>query len=440
MVMDPDRMRALSKRLSRRDFLKVGGAAAGMTILAACSSGGGGGGQSSSGGGGGEVTLNALFMQQAAYSNEDVQGMTDLFTQANPNIKVNPTFVAYEALHDKIVTAAPAGTYDVVLIDVIWPPEFATKNEVVDVTSRFPDSWKTDIFPGALETALYQGKYYGVPWILDTKYFFYNTEMLKAAGFNTAPGTWDDVFTIAKAMKSQGIAEHPLIWSWAQAEAVICDYAQLLGAYGGTFLDDSGQPAFNSGGGLTALETMVKTIDDGTTNPASTESIETDVVKIVSQGQAAMALNWTFMYSLANDPSQSQVAGKIAVAPTPSGPGGAPGCNGSMALSITTGSQHQEEAWKYIAFITSQDVQDQYAKLSLPIWTASYDEQAVIDALPAVVPVAKIQLNDMILRPQVPSYNEASAALQLEIQNALTGAKSPQQALDDAAKVWTGLL
>jgi multiple sugar transport system substrate-binding protein len=328
----------------------------------------------------------------------------------------------------------------VVLIDVIWPPEFATKNEVVDVTNRFPSNWANDIFPGALDTALYQGKYYGVPWILDTKYFFYNTDMLHAAGISSAPSSWDEVFAAAKALKSKGVVNHPLIWSWAQAEAVICDYAQLLGAYGGQFLDASGQPAFNSGGGLTALEAMVRSLNDGTTNPASTESLETDVVKIISQGQAAMALNWTFMFSLANDPSQSQVAGKIAVAQTPSGPGGAPGCNGSMALCITTGSQHQEEAWKYIEFITSQNVQNQYAKLSLPIWKSSYDDPKVVKTLPEVVAVAKTQLNDMILRPQVPAYNEASAALQLEIQNALTGAKSPQQALDDAAKAWSGLL
>ena len=63
-----------------------------------------------------------------------------------------------------------------------------------------------------------------------------------------------------------------------------------------------------------------------------------------------------------------------------------------------------------------------------------------MDTLPEVVAVAKTQLNDMILRPQVPAYNEASAALQLEIQNALAGTKSPQQALDDAAQAWSGLL
>jgi multiple sugar transport system substrate-binding protein len=421
--------------LSRRDFLKLGAAGAGMAsmgaILAACSS------ESSQS----TTTLNALFMQQAAYSNTDVQGMVDAFQKANPKITVKPTFVAYESLHDKIVTAAPAGTYDVVLIDVIWPPEFATKNEIIDVTDKFPSNWTSEIFPGALQTAEYQDKFYGVPWILDTKYFFYNKDILKAAGVKSEPKTWDDVFAAAKQIKSKHIIQYPLIWSWAQAEAVICDYAQLLGAYDGQFLDSGGKPAFNTGGGLTALEIMKKSIDDGTTNPASAESLETDVVKIVSQGQAAMALNWTFMFSLANDPSQSQVAGNIVVAHTPSGPNGAaPGCNGSMALSIGSGSQHKDEAWKFIEFITSQDIQNQYAKLSLPIWKSSYDEPEVVNTLPEVVTVAKTQLNDMILRPQVPSYNEASAALQLEIQSALTGNKTPKQALDDAAEAWGGLL
>ncbi len=423
-----------SSRFTRREFFKVGAAGAGLVVLAACTKGGN---ESSS------VALNALFMQQAAYSTEDTAGMTSIFEKANPNIKVTPSFVAYEALHDKIVTAAPAGTYDVVLIDVIWPPEFATKNEVLDVTNRFPSSWSSEIFPGALDTGKYNGKYYGVPWILDTKYFYYNKDMLSQVGFDAPPTTWDDVAAAAKAIKDKGIVEFPLVWSWAQAEAVICDYTQLLGAFGGQFLDSSGMPAFNTGGGLAALEYMRKTLDDGISNPASTESLETDVVKYVQQGQAAMALNWTFMFALANDASQSNVAGKVGIGPTPSAPGGpsaAPSVNGSMALSIASGSKHPEEAWKYIVSITSQKTQDQFAKLSLPIWMSSYDEPAVVNTLPEVVAVAKTQLNNMILRPQIPSYNEASAALQLEIQNALTGAKTPKQALDDAAQTVGGII
>src|SRR6266540_2393105 len=112
-----------SGALSRRDLLRLSAAAGAGLLIGGCDVGG----KSTSGGkGSGEGTITALFMQQAAYSDEDVKGMTADFMAANPKIKVNPEFVAYDALHDKIVTAAPAGTYDVVLIDVIWPAEFGT--------------------------------------------------------------------------------------------------------------------------------------------------------------------------------------------------------------------------------------------------------------------------------------------------------------------------
>ena len=85
-----------------------------------------------------DVTLNALFMNQAAYSDNDVRAMTADFEKANPGIKVNLEFVPYEALHDKIVAAQGAGAsgYDVVLFDVIWPAEFATHGFLKDVTDR----------------------------------------------------------------------------------------------------------------------------------------------------------------------------------------------------------------------------------------------------------------------------------------------------------------
>jgi multiple sugar transport system substrate-binding protein len=410
--------------ISRREFLRLSAAGTGLLLLPGC-----GGGETE---GGGPVTLNALFMKQAAYSDADVKNMTEQFQKQNPNIKVNLTFVAYEALHDKIVAAAPAGTYDTVLVDVIWPAEFASKKMIVDITDRFPESERSKIFDGALKTTEYQGSYYGVPWILDTKYFFYNKEMLEEAG-TAPPETWDAVVEAARALKSQGVVEYPLVWSWAQAEALMCDYATLLGAYGGQFFDEGGKPAFNTGGGLQALEFMRMTLDEELSNPASTESPEEDVRRIISQGEAAMALNWTYMFALANDPNESQVAGQIEIAHTPAGPAGAPGVNGSMGIAVSNGSQNQDEAWRYIQFMTSQEVQNQYAKLSLPIWKSSYEEQEVVEALPQVVPVAKEQLNDMILRPIVPQYNQVSLDMQVEIQRALTGDKSPKQALDDAA-------
>jgi multiple sugar transport system substrate-binding protein len=426
--------------LSRRNLLRLSAAAAGAGFLAGCDVGGGGSKAGTEGSGEGKIT--ALFMQQAAYSEDDVRKMTADFQKANPKIQVDPQFVAYDALHDKIVAAAPAGTYDVVLIDVIWPAEFSTKKIVTEVSSDVPAAWQTGMLGGALTTAKYQGKYYGVPWILDTKYFFSNTEMLQKGGVDPASlSTWDGVLAAARALKDKKVIEYPLLWSWKQVEALICDYTQLVGAFGGKFLSDDGKSiAFNTGGGLTALEFMKKTLDEKLTNPSSLESIEDDVRKVFSEGGAAMALNWTYMISAADDTQNSKVAGKVAVAPTPTGSGSGPGCNGSMALCVTTGSKNQKAAWKYISYLTSADVQNNYAKLSLPCWRDSYDDPKVVETNPKIVPVAKKQLASLIERPQVPRYTEISQVLQAELQNALLGKKSPKQALDDAANQSKSLL
>jgi len=368
--------------------------------------------------------------------------MTKLFEAANPNIKVNNTLVAYEALHDKIVAAAPAGTYDVVLGDCIWPAEFGSKGIVKDISSEVSTLPTSQIFPGALVMADYRGKYYGMPWILDTKYMYANGSMLKKAGVSKGDlTTWNGVVTALRQIRAKGLVKYPWLGSWSQAEAVVCDYAQLLGAFGGKFLDSAGKPAFQSGGGLQALEFMKMLLDSKLADPASTSSLEADVLKAFAQGRIAINLNWTFQLAAALDPSQSTVTkDDVMILHTPSGSAGtsAPGCNGGQPVMITTGTKHPNEAWQFVKFITSQTVQNQYVADSLPIWSASYDSPAVIKKAGAqLVSVAKTQLPNMILRPQVANYNAASQALQVQIQDALLGRKSPQDALNSAASAFT---
>lgn len=424
---------------TRRTVLIAGGGFGMAAFLASCAVGGSG--STSGGAGDGKGGIRALVMKQAGYSEEDIRKMTTAFQAANPGITVTLDFVAYEALHDKTVAAAPAGTYDVVLIDVIWPAEFGTKRIIADVSSRWPASWKEQMLGGAVATPQYSSKFYGVPWILDTKYLYFNASHLAKAKVDAAQlDTWDGVLKAARALKAGGVTKYPLMWSWQQAEALICDYATLLGAFGGSFLDGSGNPAFHQGGGVQALEFMRQSITDGLTNPTSTQSLEEDVRRVFSAGQASMALNWTYMFGQANDPKQSKVAGHVEVLQTPSGPGGRPGVNGSMALAVSAGSKKQEAAWKYVTYLTSQPVQDKFALSSLPVWKSSYVDPAVVKTNPAVVPQAKKQLADLILRPQVKGYNAISQVLQTEIQLALLGKKTAQQALNDAADKTATLL
>ena len=62
-----------------------------------------------------DLTLNALYMKQAAYSEDDIRAMTTAFEKGNPGVHVNLEFVPYEALHDKIVAAQGAGSSGMML-------------------------------------------------------------------------------------------------------------------------------------------------------------------------------------------------------------------------------------------------------------------------------------------------------------------------------------
>jgi multiple sugar transport system substrate-binding protein len=383
-----------------------------------------------------ETKINALFMAQAAYSEADVRAMTDAFTKANPDVTVNLEFVPYEGLHDKTVLAqGSGGGYDVVLFDVIWPAEYATNKVLVDVTDKVTPEMTSGVLPGAWTTVEYDGKRYGMPWILDTKYLFYNKEILEKAGIKAPPKTWAELAEQAKTIKDKGLLATPIAWSWSQAEAAICDYTTLVSAYGGSFIKD-GKPAFQTGGGLDALNYMVDSYKSGLTNPNSKEFLEEDVRRVFQNGEAAFALNWTYMYNMANDPKDSKVAGKVGVVPAPGveGKSTVSAVNGSMGLGITSTSKHPDEAWKYITFMTSQATQNQYAKLSLPIWASSYDDPAVSKGQEELIAAAKVGLAAMYPRPTTPKYQELSTALQQAVQESLLGQVKPEDALKTAAE------
>lgn len=382
------------------------------------------------------TSLNALFMTQAAYSESDIRAMTQAFEKANPDVKVNLEFVPYEALHDKIVAARGAGGngYDVVLFDTIWPAEFTKFNLLQDVSSRISAEDKAQIFPGALKTVVFNGKTLGMPWILDTKYLYYNKAMLEKAGIRDLPQTWQQVMDDARIIKEKKIVNYPLVWSWSQAEALVCDYTTLVSGFGGQFYQN-GKLSFSSPASLQAVKLMKSSLDDGLTNPASREYLEEDVRKAFSNGDAAFALNWTYMYNMANDAKQSKVAGQVGIMPAPGdAPGKAGAVNGSMGLGIASGSTHADQAWQYIRYMTSQPVQNNYARLSLPIWKSSYQDAAVMKDQESLIKAADTSLSVMLSRPETADYSRLSSTLQQQLQQVLTGGATPEAAMQAVDK------
>jgi multiple sugar transport system substrate-binding protein len=360
--------------------------------------------------------------------------------------------VSYDALHDKITTAMASSppAYDVFLVDDIWYAEFSDKGYIWDVSDKITQDTKSQIFDSAWEITTVQGKVYGMPWLLDEKYFYYNEKLLQEAGFNAPPTTWEELVEQARVIKEKGIAEYPVVWSWGQYEAAICDWVTLLYGNGGALVDEAGNPSFNDDKGVQTLTWMLQTIDEGVTNPASVSYVEEDVRNVLSQGKAVFALNWVYMYDLVNfNQQESQVTGQIKMALMPAfadtGVKSAT-IDGSMGFSVAAQSPNKEAAWKYIELLTSEDVQNRYSAHLLPLWKNSFEGEAseklisYSESNATTVPMFKEQFPYAHVRPKVPFYPEASKALQLALQEALTKQKSPQQALDDAAAKWKDLM
>lgn len=386
------------------------------------------------------VTLRALFMKQAGYQESDVQAMTESFKESNPGIEVELDFVSYEALHDKIVTAAAskAGTYDVVLLDCIWPAEFAAAGFILDVTDRIPEEMRADIFPGAMESVTYKGRLYGMPWLNDVLYLYYNEEMLKEAGYEAPPTTWTELKEMSMAAKEKGLADYPFIEYFQQDEGLTIAFSYYLLAFGGQFFDADDNPAFNSAEGLAALQFMADGMNDGFYNPASLESTYEEVRRTFSQGSSLFSINWAYQLNLANDPAESQIAGKAKIALMPGEEIPSATINGGMGLAIMADSQHPEEAWRYIQHLSSKEIQKQFAANALPIWISLFDDPEITGMQPEVaremdfIGLSKDQYNYIENRPIVPFYSETSEILAREVQAALTGSKTAEQALADA--------
>lgn len=382
-------------------------------------------------------TLRFLTMQQAGMTPEEFDSVVAEFQQKYPDIEVEANYVSYDSLHSKLVTSISGfnPAYDVVLVDDIWFPQFAKAGWLLDVTDRItPDMW-SDIYPAAWPIVTYNDRQYGLPYLLDQMYFFYNEELLKKAGFTDPPSTWEELVHQAKVMKEKGLVEYPIVWSWGQIEALICTWVALLYGNDGIFFTEAGQPAFNSPEGVEVLTWMVDTLKSGISNPASITYNEEDVRNTFSQGKAAFCINWIYMYNMTNDPAESNVVGKTRIALIPAFEGAkakSASINGSMGFAVTARSKYKEEAWELVKYLVSRDVQKRYSDHITPIWQSLAKDPELIADQPVTLPAFAAQFPYSHVRPKVPEYLEISKIVQLAIHQALAGTKSPAQALNDA--------
>lgn len=404
-------------------------------LLAGCGSSGGNTAAPSGGDAGKDVVTIRVM------SSDDFAGFRTSvikeFEEANPGIKIDFQSVGYDALHQKEVTALAAGsdTYDIVDVDCIWTPEYVTNGYIECIDDRLTDEMKKGIAPVAMDTLMYEGKCYGLPMFNDLFFMYYNKDILSQAGITDMPATWDAFSTACQQMQEAGLIDYGSAWGWAQAEGLICYYMTFLKGFGGSLTDEAHNPTVNLPENVAALQYMVDSLyATKISDPASVTSDDRMAIDLFSQGKTPFVINWSFAWSVFNDPEQSAVADKVGVMLVPgTGSIKSATCAGSMGLSITSTCQHKDEAWKFIEFLASKEIQKRQAieAGALPIWEELYTDAELIEQHPALEAMLE-QVGYAYNRPSLVWYNEFSDVLQVEIQNALTQNKTPQQALDDA--------
>jgi len=382
--------------------------------------------------------IHVLYMAQAGYQPEDMEQMGSLFSEIT-GINVNFTFVKYDEMHDKIITssAVPFGTYDVVLLDLIWTAELGEKKLVTPLDSYITDEMRADIAPAIFGAFEYEGQTWAMPFLANFQLFFYNEAILQKAGYDHPPKTLEEMVSMMKTIKEKGILRYPWSDSWNQKEGLVCEYVWTTGAFGGDLFDKDGNPIFNKGAGLKALEFMVMLLEEGLANPNSLNMDEPMAKDDFIAGNVAFNTNWTFQYGFLNDPEVSNIVGEakmglIPVSESVYDPDDyyTATVSGFQGLAIPRNSGNKDEAWKFIRFVTSPLVQQAYLK-EMPVWKSVQNDPWV----QTVDPVMGVKAKEIAAshhRPKVAQYQEVSAILQRYIHLALEGKMTPKEALDKA--------
>jgi multiple sugar transport system substrate-binding protein len=171
------------------------------------------------------------------------------------------------------------------------------------------------------------------------------------------------------------------------------------------------------------------------TPPLVTTAIEEPTRHLFGSGRALFMRNWPYAWNLFQQ-AGSAVRGKVGVAPLPSFPGQeSVSTLGGWQLGVNARSRQPEAAEKFVRYLTSPAVQKELALIVgyKPTRRSLYRDPDLLREQPFIA-----RLSDVFLharpRPVTPYYMMIAQVLQPEFSAAVTGMKTPQDALESAER------
>jgi multiple sugar transport system substrate-binding protein len=311
---------------------------------------------------------------------------------------------------------AGSGECDIFYADVIWTAEFASQDWLYDVTP-YIEARKDEFIPATFDTATYEGKTWAVPKQSDAAFLYYRTDQV-----DSVPATWQEVYDLAA--QNDGI-----VYQGAAYEGLTVDFLEIAFAAGGRVLSDDGKTAeFDNPENLKALQFMVDGINNGAAKKAVTTYMEEQARRAFEAGRATFMRNWPYAFATAK---ANKNAPKFEVAAFPEFEGGGKaGILGGHNLVISAFSDNPGGSLALIDYLTNEEsIKRDATDFSLaPVLEATYDDPDVQKALP-FAPELKQAIAQAKSRPVSPVYTQISQAIYKNVNAALSGQVSPEEAL-----------
>jgi ABC-type glycerol-3-phosphate transport system substrate-binding protein len=375
-----------------------------------------------------EIVLRFWDNQQtesglSQYQQEAVQS----FEAENPDIKVEVTTVPYPEYQQRLLTAVQGGNApDVSTIDQIWVAAFAAAG-VIEPLDELAASAKISadtFFPGAWASANYDGSLWGIPFNVDVWQFsFYNEDLLNAAGIDPASlATFEGLKAAGETLTDEAAGKYGIGLFAHKGEDTVVVMDSFIFSNGGQVLNEDGSCGLTSDASVEALaylQSLAPYAPKGIANASSG-----DMRELFLNGSLAIefwpaleqptlqqsALNWDFAVGTAPE-------GKTPI-----------GTFGGWNLVMYSDSPHQEAAWKFIQFLTREDVNGK-----------------VVDLIPANVKAADAflranrtgperileHLENAAPRPLSPRYLEVSD-IQVTLAQDVFAGMDPREAAEKA--------
>jgi putative chitobiose transport system substrate-binding protein len=364
------------------------------------------------------------------------------FEATNPGTKVHWVDVPWSAMQGKIQAAMGAKTApDVVNLNPDFAIQLAAKNAWLDLDPALTEGESKDYLPRIWQAGTLNGKAFSFPWYLTTNVTIYNQDLFTKAGVVKPPTTYQELAQAAKQIKDK-TGKYAFFTTFSPEDSN--DVLESLVQMGVKLVDAQGKAAFNTPAGKAAFQYWVDLYKQGLLPKESLTQGHQQAIQLYQAGETAMlSAGAPFIDTIAKN--APQIAKVSAVAPQITGQTGKKGV-AVMNLVIPRSTKTPDTAVKFALFITNAANQLAFAQASD---TLPSNTQAVADyrtklgnspdksAIEQGKLISAEQLSQAdVLIPPLKNLNVLKKAIYDNLQAAMLGEKTVEQAVTTAASTW----